>query len=105
MTSGTSVEFVHVLPSEKRAWQGRSERGVPERHASERGRRQAKLRSRQAGMNLGEVPLGVVPPSSSFMSCRARSEHGKDAASVACLKGTRASEDAARRSFAAGRQE
>src|SRR5919106_6360321 len=59
MASGTSVEFVHVLPSEKRAWQGRRERGVPERHASERGRRQAKLGSRQAGMNSGEVPLKV----------------------------------------------
>jgi alkylation response protein AidB-like acyl-CoA dehydrogenase len=47
----------------------------------------------------------VVPPTSSFTSRRARSETGKDAATVACLKGTRASEDAARRSFAAGRRE
>src|SRR5215218_3988393 len=59
MTSGTSDEFVHGLPSEKQAWQGRSERGVPERHASERGRRQAKLRSRQTGTNLEEMPLKV----------------------------------------------
>src|ERR671922_3069243 len=105
MTSGASDKFVRVLPSEKRDWQGRSERSVPERHASERGRRQAKLRSRQTGAKLEEVPLQVVPPTSSFAFCRARSEIGKDAASVACLKGTRASEDAARRSFAAGRRE